>query len=462
MIRLHPTLNPPDLLDKFKRFWEVSAQKIRSIEAEFDFSQGAPVHTAQGIYRSRGWTDWTLGFHYGSALLQFDATGEEEFLNVGRTGTLERMPNHITHTGVHDHGFNNLSTFGNLRRLMIEGRIPAEIWEKRFYSLAIRCSAAVQASRWTGLPGGGFIFSFNGPHSLFADTIRSLRILGLGWKLGHTLLGENDQKISLLGRLVKHAQATADHTVYYGDGRDHYDKRGRVAHECIFNVRNGSYRCPSTQQGYSGRSTWTRGLAWIILGFAELLEFIETVPEEALEDFGGKESIGAFMLKAALATSDFFIENTPSNGVPYWDTGAPGLQKIPSYLDQPADPFNDEEPVDSSAASIAAQGLLRLGRYLEKSSVVDLERARHYWQAGLTTAASLFESPYLSLQENHQGLILHSVYHRPNNWDFVPPGRRIPCGEASMWGDYHARELAVYLQRIAKGDPYLTFWGTEE
>jgi hypothetical protein len=28
-----------------------------------------------------------------------------------------------------------------------------------------------------------------------------------------------------------------------------------------------------------------------------------------------------------------------------------------------------------------------------------------------------------------------------------------------MWGDYHAREVALYLQRVAKEGPYLTFFG---
>ena len=36
------------------------------------------------------------------------------------------MASHLTHVGVHDHGFNNVSTYGNLLRLMREGRIPAE------------------------------------------------------------------------------------------------------------------------------------------------------------------------------------------------------------------------------------------------------------------------------------------------------------------------------------------------
>ena len=63
--------------------------------------------------------------------------------------------------------------------------------------------------------------------------------------------------------------------------------RGRVAHESLFNAANGTYRGPSTQQGYSPFSTWTRGLAWAMLGFAEQLEFLSTVPASTIEEAGG-------------------------------------------------------------------------------------------------------------------------------------------------------------------------------
>jgi hypothetical protein len=76
----------------------------------------------------------------------------------------------------------------------------------------------------------------------------------------------------------------------------------------------------------------------------------------------------------------------------------------------------------------------------------------------LTIADTVMDEPYLSTRSQHQGLILHSVYHRPNGWDFVPPGRKIPCGESSMWGDYHARELALLLLREAKSQTYPTFF----
>lgn len=457
MIRINPTIRPIDLSTKLQRLWDHSARKLSSISSDFDFSKGSPVFTVKGQYQTQGWTEWTLGFHFGSLILQFDATRDTKFLELGKKGTADHMTSHVTHMGVHDHGFNIISTYGNLTRLALESRFECCEWEHRFYELALKCSAAVQARRWTATRDGGFIHSFNGPHSLFADTIRSLRSLAVGQLLGHRLLTENDESVSLLGRLIQHAELTARYSVYYGEGRDAYDIRGRVAHESIFNLTDGRYRCPSTQQGYSPRTTWTRGLAWIILGFAEQLEFLQVLKDEALVEFGGRAHVEGFMLRAAEAASDFYIASSPSNGIPFWDTGAPGIRLMRAPLEQPADPFNEYEPVDSSAAAIASQGLLRLGQYLNTSG--QEEKGARYWQAGLTVVASLLDTPYLSTEESHQGLLLHSVYHHPNGWDHVPPGRRIPCGESSMWGDYHIREVALYLQRILKGDEYLAFWG---
>ena len=82
------------------------------------------MFTVAGKYTTRGWTEWTQGFQYGSALLQFDATSEAEFLEIGRRNTVAKMAPHVSHVGVHDHGFNNVSTYGNLLRLMNEGGSP--------------------------------------------------------------------------------------------------------------------------------------------------------------------------------------------------------------------------------------------------------------------------------------------------------------------------------------------------
>lgn len=457
MIRIDQKRTLASLVPALEKLFDLSAQKIHRISKTWDPAKGAPVFTVGGKYTSRGWTEWTQGFQFGSAILQFDVTGEQESLRIGREGTLREMPRHVSHVGVHDHGFNTMSTCGNLLRLLKEQKLPPSEWEEYYLELAVKVSGAVQAARWTDLGDHqGYIYSFNGPHSLFADTIRSLRVLAVAHQLGHVLMGEKDRRINLLERLLQHAEATARYNVYFGEGRDSYDVCGRVAHESIFNTNDGSFRCPSTQQGYSPFSTWTRGLAWILLGYAEELEFLDTLAEAELDQFGGKKKITQAFASVAGAVADYYIANTPVDGIPYWDTGAPGLARLGNYLDRPAEPYNDQEPVDSSAATIAAQGLVRLGNYLTGKG--DSARGSHYLLAGFVVAAGVFDQPYLSTDPSHEGLILHSVYHRPNGWDHVPEGKKIPCGEATMWGDYHARELALLLWRMAKNQPYYTFY----
>ncbi len=449
MIRIDDNLKPTDLVADLRRFWQVSGEKILLIEREYDPKEGAPVFTAAGKYRNRGWTDWTQGFQYGSALLQFDAVGEALFLTIGRENTLTHMTPHLTHFGVHDHGFNVVSTYGNLLRLVLEGKALPEETELCCRT-ALKVSAAVQAHRWTSLPEGGYIYSFNGPHSLFVDTIRSCRSLVIGELLGQALHGEGGRRISLLDRAVQHMLTTASFSVYYGEGRDIYDVRGRTAHESIFNINDGSYRCPNSQQGYSPFSTWMRGLSWAMLGFAEELEIVPILLRRRNDPDAA--DIEARLLRAARAVCDFYIENTPTDGVPYWDSAAPNLHRLKDYLDRPADPFNDWEPVDSSAAAVAAQALLRLGRFFGPNE------GRRYFQAGLTVMKTLLNEPYLCVDPMHHGLVLHAVYHRPNGWDYVPPGARIPYGESCMWGDYHVREAALLLQRLINDEPYYAFW----
>ena len=98
--------------------------------------------------------------------------------------------------------------------------------------------------------------------------------------------------------------------------------------------------------------------------------------------------------------------------------------------------------------------MLRLGRYLNQRG----GDGDKYTQAGLVTAQSLLSAPYLCSDPEHQGLLLHSVYHRPRGWDYMSDDSRVPHGEACMWGDYHLRELALYLQRLVDSGPYYTFF----
>jgi unsaturated chondroitin disaccharide hydrolase len=460
-LRIDFKLRPGDLRGRVERLFELSAGKILDLEKRWRPGRGAPVFTVKGRYTARGWTEWTQGFQYGAALLQFDATGERRFLELGRRRTIERMAPHVSHVGVHDHGFNNVSTYGTLWRLMREGKVPEDRRERETYELALKVSGAVQAARWTELADGtGYVYSFNGPHSLFVDTIRSMRSLVVADRLGHVLMGEQERRVGLLDRAIQHVLNTHRYNVYHGEKRDVYDVRGRCAHECVFNVSSGVFRSPNTQQGYSPFSTWTRGLAWALLGFAEQLEFFETVSDEDPGLMGRKrrEVLAAFE-RSGRETADFYMANSCVDGVVAWDTGAPGLREQEGYLERVSDPWNTWEPVDSSASAIAGQGLVRLGNWFVGRG--DVEQGRRYRQAGLTVARTLLEAPYLSTKMGHQGLLLHSVYHRPNGWDYVAPGQKVPNGESSMWGDYHLRELGLLILREARDESYPTFFARE-
>ena len=109
MIIINQNLKVEDLKEKINLLWQLSGEKINRILSEYDESQGAPVFTVNGKYTTRGWTEWTHGFQFGSSVLQYDALGDSQFIDSAKKKIIDKMATHVSHTGVHDHGFNNLS-----------------------------------------------------------------------------------------------------------------------------------------------------------------------------------------------------------------------------------------------------------------------------------------------------------------------------------------------------------------
>ena len=110
MLLIDNEIDVKKLSTKLPNFWNLSGQKVLTIEQHYDHSKGSPVFTEAGKYTTRGWTEWTQGFQYGAAILQFDATNDPQFLEIGRKHTVKSMATHISHIGVHDHGFNNVGS----------------------------------------------------------------------------------------------------------------------------------------------------------------------------------------------------------------------------------------------------------------------------------------------------------------------------------------------------------------
>jgi hypothetical protein len=195
-----------------------------------------------------------------------------------------------------------------------------------------------------------------------------------------------------------------------------------------------------------------------MLGYAEQLEHLATLkPAQVKAGCGlAKSDVIKVYERTCGACCEHYVNDVAAtDGVPYWDDGAPGMSRLAGWAERPADPYNDHEPVDSSAAAIAAQGLVRFGHYLNARGGGSGD---DYITAGLTIAETLLHEPYLATKRDHQGMLLHSVYHRPNGWDHIPAGRKVPCGESCMWGDYHLLELAHLIHRAATGGAYPTFF----
>ncbi len=120
---------------------------------------------------------------------------------------------------------------------------------------------------------------------------------------------------------------------------------------------------------------------------------------------------------------DYFMEHLPSDMVPFWDL---------EFTD------GDDQPRDSSSASIAACGMLEMAGHTDEAQAVRLRK-----QAG-QIMKSLFDNYAVKDPKISNGLVLHSTYsnHSPYN----------TCGhygvdECNIWGDYFYMEA---LTRMAK------------
>ena len=158
-MKIDESLQASALAPALQRFWALSGAKIDLILKEYDPAKGSPVFTAAGKYTARGWTEWTEGFSYGSGFLQFDATGEKRFAEAAAKLTVDRMASHVSHVGVHDHGFNNLSTYGNWLRLQREGKLRLTLPHEECVLEAGQCMQfdAIQQHTYESLADSRFL-----------------------------------------------------------------------------------------------------------------------------------------------------------------------------------------------------------------------------------------------------------------------------------------------------------------
>lgn len=380
---------PAALERSLSRTVELAADKLERTCETWPVGLAAPVYTVDGKwYRAESlWTDWTPGFLAGQLWILAGLLGDARWRSRAEEYSTALRPRRFDRD-VHDLGFIFLSSYGRWWEALaaddpLRGRVED----------TLVTAATVQSFRWNGIGEDGFIYSFNGPQSLFVDVMMNVRLLF--WAAQHGAEEEVGR------RALEHCRTSAKYLVRRrGEALGAVD--GSTAHEAIFNTDpgRGEFRCLSTQQGYSPFTCWSRGLGWAMYGFSEAYRYT-----------GERE-----FLETAQRCAAYYLANTPGYGVPYWDYGAP---EIP------------DEPYDSSAAAVIGCALLLLAEQVEG------EAAIAYREAAIRIATTLTGPEFLSPRgEDEEGVLLHGVYHLPHGWG---------VDASVMWGDYFFMELVERL-----------------
>ncbi len=332
-----------------------------------------PMYTVGGKWKHGGkaWTNWCEGFLGGQLWLMYRHAGNAQYAWRERAEHYSRLIEHRkADQSVHDLGFLFWSTW------------------KRWYDLtgdpAVN-AVVIEAGRTMGLrfkEKGQYLRSFVADESLFIDIMMNVGIIFYAAQETHDA--------DLLHVATQHCLTTRKYLVR-GDGS--------TAHEGIFDLNTGEFLRQSTHQGWRNDSSWARGLTWALYGFGTAYSLTRD----------------ARFLQTAEACADFYIERTPAYGIPPndWDEPQPTL------------------PHESSAAAIAASGLLNLGRL-----TTDVARARLYHEYAWRILDTLTTPEFLAHQTpGWEGILNHGMYHQRKG---------LGVDESVMWGDY------FFLEALSK------------
>lgn len=193
------------------------------------------------------------------------------------------------------------------------------------------------------------------------------------------------------------------HTAIKNVIRDDYS----TWHTFFFNMQTGEPDHGETCQGYRNGSAWARGQAWGIYGSA--LAYRYTGRKEYIEIFKG--------------VTNYFMEHLPKDMVPFWDL---------EFTD------GDDQPRDSSSASIAACGMLEMIKSL------DGEEKALYKKYAMQLMKALFDNYAVKDPSMSNGLVLHSTYSNRSPYNTC---NHYGVDECNSWGDYFYMEALTRLHK---------------
>lgn len=331
-------------------------------------------------------SDWTSGFFPGLLWMASEYTKEPEFQKwaEGWTALLEDQKNN---TRDHDVGFRIFCSYGNGYRLH-GSKDYQQVILTTAKSLATRFNPKVGCTRSWSWSNGKWTFP------VIIDNMMNLELLFWASK--------NGGDPAWYDMAVKHAETTM---------KNHLRPDGGSFHVVDYHPETGAVNERVTHQGYKDDSTWARGQAWGIYGFT--VAYRETGDQRFLE--------------TAKKLARYFIRRLPKDYVPYWDFQAPGIPNAPR---------------DSSAAAIAASGLLELSALTPAKA-----EKKEFRKAAENILGSLCSQAYLAEGTKLSSLLQHATGHKPKESE-------VDIG--IIYGDYYFMEALLRYKnpgRIPKPTP---------
>lgn len=357
------------LLEKCHATFKLAEKQLKHlVETHPDYF---PLYTTNGKWKHSGeaWTNWCEGFLGGMLWMIYQQNGDPYFRE--KAEHYSRLIEHRkTDTTVHDLGFLFWSTYKRWYDLTGEPALNEVIIE----------AGRTAASRFR--EKGQYLPSFVAPESLFIDIMMNVGIIA------YAGLQSGDEKLVHIAK--QHCLTTRRYLVR-GDGS--------TSHDGIFNTETGEFLHQHTHQGWRNDSSWARGLTWSLYGFGTMYKLTGDVR----------------FLQTAELNANYYIENTPDHGVPPNDWSEP----------------NPTDPYESSAAAIAASGMLQLAQLTG-----DPARARLYHDYAINIVDTLTEPEFTAFNdEGYEGILKHGMYHQRKG---------LGVNESVMWGDH------FFLEAVSK------------
>lgn len=352
---------------------DFSAHQVRALLERG--GRQVPTYTVSGEwqYTDDPWApSWAAGFMTGLAWSAADHTGDEWFADQARA-LCSDLEHRRLDTSTHDIGFLFDPSWGRLHER--EG--------DEHSSRVLVDAGRTMARRFQA--HGGYLSTWVDPGSTFIDVMMNVGVIFRAARLS------GDETLAQVA--LEHSLTSRRHLVR-GDGS--------TVHEGWFDTGSGEFLRAATHQGWRPDSTWARGQAWAVYGFTT-----------AWTETGDTD-----LLDAAVRTADHFVRSTPG-GVPPNDW----LEPQPSV------------PYESSAAAIAAAGLLRLA-----AAHPEADARERFADAGRAVLDRLLTPEFLAVDTpGWQGVLRHATYHQRNC---------LGIDESVMWGDYYLVEAVELAQQV--------------